>query len=236
MRMITDRTIWRPFITLNLVVFGILMMGCKSSQKASTTRVKKSNQDISIFDNITKSNDINGLVKVMTGTFSTQSQAKADSNYFDITLNMYPIWTTKAEKYLYVEQAKSDNLDKPYRQGIYKLITDGNGGFESHIYTLENPELFVGKWATPAFFDSYDETLIKEKEGCAVYLIQHADGSFSGSTRLDHCKNTMDGASYATSIVKFRKDNVMNWDQGFDATGAQVWGTKTGGYRFVRVK
>ena len=154
----------------------------------------------------------------------------------DSTLHTYPIWTSKADHYLYVEQAESANPDKPYRQRIYKIITDGNGGFESHIYTLQNEADFIGKWQTPEFFDQYDESIISEKEGCTVYLIQHADGSFSGSTRLDHCKSTLRGATYATSIVKIRKDNVMSWDQGFDADGNQVWGAEKGGYRFVKVK
>ena len=210
--------------------------GCKTSSKTPKRTKVRSNTGTTVFDQVTKSTDVKSLIKTMTGSFTSAAQAKEDTTYLDISLHMYPIWTAKEDKYLYVEQALTSDQQKPYRQRIYKLIADGKGGFESHIFTLVEPDRFIGKWEEPLFFDQFGEELMEEKEGCAVYLAQHADGSYSGSTRMDHCKSTMRGASYATSMVKIRENSIMSWDQGFDVAGQQVWGAEKGGYRFLRTK
>lgn len=214
----------------------VLTTGCKSTKPSYTVTRQPRNPDISIFDNIVKSKNVSALMKEMTGTFTTAKQAAEDTSYFDITLSMHPIWkSNKTAKFLYVEQAVTSQINEPYRQRIYKILSDGNGGFESHIYELDKEERYIGRGKDTAFFDQFDESIMAEREGCTVYLNQHADGSYSGSTRLDHCKSDFRGASYATSIVKIRPNNIMSWDQGFDAAGVQIWGAKKGGYRFVRV-
>lgn len=224
----------KALLGISFCCLVLLAAGCKTSAKTQKRSKVRSNTGSTVFDQVTKSTDIKTLVRTMTGSFTSAAQAKEDTSYYDISLYMYPIWTDKQDKYLYVEQAMTTDLANPYRQRIYKLIADGNGGFESHIYTLVQPERFVGKWAEPSFFDQFGEEVMEEREGCAVYLAQHADGSYSGSTRMDHCKSTMRGASYATSMVKIRENSVMSWDQGFDEAGQQVWGAEKGGYRFVR--
>lgn len=224
-------------LTITLLTLIILFsIGCKSTKGPNNTVTKQPrSQNSSIFDNIVKSNDVSALMKEMTGTFTTAKQAELDTSYFDITLNMHPIWkSNKTAKYLYVEQAITSQQDKPYRQRIYKILSDGSGGFESHIYELYKEERYIGRGKDTDFFDQFDESIMAEREGCTVYIIKHADGSFSGSTRLDHCKSDFKGASYATSIVKIRPNNIMSWDQGFDAAGVQIWGAEKGGYRFVR--
>ncbi len=228
-------------LLLSVVLMILLSLAaCKSSSKTtrsgnrttkSTTTAKKAK---TLPHGIVKSEDIKSLQTDMTGSFRSLSQAQADSTYLDISLHMYPIWTTKEDPYLYVEQALSSNLDKPYRQRIYKLEKDGNGGFMSHVFTFSNQEAAVGQWKTPTYFDQFDLSILEEREGCTVYLTKHADGSYSGSTRLDHCKSSLRGATYATSVVKIRDNSIMSWDQGFDADGNQVWGAEKGGYRFER--
>jgi CpeT protein len=70
--------------------------------------------------------DLDRLVEGMTGTFSSAAQAAADpDNFFDIRLQMVPIWTDRAEpdgaRWLYVEQASAEALDRPYRQRVYRV-------------------------------------------------------------------------------------------------------------------
>jgi len=221
---------------LNVIIYACLILGivaCKSTKKATTNRTTTSS---SSNDKIIKTDDVVALQKLMAGSYNSAAQAAEDSTYYDISLHMYPIWKNKTAKYLYVEQAMSAKQDQPYRQRIYKLESDGNGGLMSHVYTLADAEAAIGKWKTPQYFDELDETILTEREGCTVYMLKHKDGSYSGSTRLDHCKSTLRGAAYATSIVKIRDGSVMSWDQGFDAEGTQVWGAELGGYRFLKVK
>jgi len=63
--------------------------------------------------------DLDQLVKIMSGSFSSEAQSTSDSAFFHISLKMKPIWPTKVgENWLYVEQAMASALDKPYRQRI----------------------------------------------------------------------------------------------------------------------
>jgi len=44
----------------------------------------------------------------------------------------------------------------------------------------------------------------------------------------------MRGASYASSEVTLTATELNTWDRGYDAGGAQVWGSTKGPYRFVK--
>ncbi|WP_430409542.1 chromophore lyase CpcT/CpeT [Kordia sp.] len=170
----------------------------------------------------------------MTGSFDSSEQAASDASYYNISLHMYPIWKSKDGYWLYVEQAISANQLKPYRQRIYQLEKLEDGSFSSKVYTLENPENFIGKWKTPAFFDQFDASILKEREGCAVILKKNGN-SYSGSTIDKDCKSTMRGASYATSEVTIQPNVIESWDRGFDANDKHVWGAEKAGYVFKRL-
>ncbi len=157
-----------------------------------------------------------------------------DSSLHNILLHTAPIWSSRSTKYLYVEQAIEGLEATPVKQRIYELLKDNNGGFEIKRYKLTDPNSVVGKWKSPAYFDQFDLSLLDEEEGCTLYVIQHADGSYSGSTRMDHCINSDKGASYASTILKVRKGQIMSWEQGFTSDKVQVWGTEKGGYQFIR--
>jgi len=174
------------------------------------------------------------LIELMTGSFNSAEQAETDSTYYDITLQMYPIWTQDDNDWLYVEQAVTQAQDKPYRQRIYKLVRGEKGAYQSIIYTLDKPENFVGKWKTPEYFDQFGEAILEEREGCTVYLKKVGVAEYSGATLDNNCKSTLRGASYATSIVTIKKGMIVSWDQGFDAEGKQVWGATKGGYVFKK--
>lgn len=181
--------------------------------------------------------NIDDLVKAMTGNFNSGAQEAADSSYYNISLKMAPIWTDKTgnEKYLYVEQALASNLEKPYRQRIYVVSQVSDSQFVSAVYSLQNPDTFIGQWANPTYFNQFDESVMEIREGCEVYLTKR-DNTYTGSTKEKACKSTLRGASYASSIVTIEPDRVVSWDQGFDENGEQVWGAEKGGYIFMREK
>ncbi|MEM6768702.1 MAG: chromophore lyase CpcT/CpeT, partial [Bacteroidota bacterium] len=88
--------------------------------------------------------DLDQLYTTMSGSFSSEQQAEADSTYYPISLHMYPIWPESGERWLYVEQAMVSEQDKPYRQRVYKIEGIELNRFQSIVYTLENDSLFVG--------------------------------------------------------------------------------------------
>lgn len=202
--------------TIILIAFIGIVMSCKSSQNNTTTPNKEMDE----------------LVSIMQGSYSSEKQSIADTTYFNISLRMIPIWKNRGH-YLYVEQAIFKKQEKPYRVRIYKLTQKGDT-FISEIHTLKNEKDWIGKWKTPEAFDALSENDIDVKQGCAVVLKQVEKNKFVGQTGNKTCPSELRGASYATSKVTVYKDKIVSWDQGFDKDGKQVWGATKGGYIFLK--
>jgi hypothetical protein len=183
----------------------------------------------------THAEDLPTLVEWMTGSFSSEAQAKADEAYFDIRLEMVPIWTDREDGvWLYVEQAAATARERPYRQRVYRVTEAVEGRFASEVFELPEPLRFAGAWRDPAEFEALTPDSLSAREGCAVHLLRRDDGTFTGSTDGDACKSSLRGASYATSIVTIGSAGIESWDRGFDAEGTQVWGAEAGPYVFRR--
>ena len=75
------------------------------------------------------------LAEWMSGSFSSAAQAADDpENYFDIRLEMVPIWSERSDgPWLYVEQAAASALDRPYRQRVYHLVETEDGGTQRRV-------------------------------------------------------------------------------------------------------
>jgi CpeT protein len=194
----------------------ILTLGCSST---------KMNSD-------KMSGNLNELVSIMQGNYSSEAHSKRDTSYFNISLRMVPIWKNKGH-YLYVEQAMFSKQDKPYRVRIYK-ISQRADEFVSEIYTLKNEKEWIGKWKTPLAFDALSENDIELKSGCEVVLQRTAKNKFIGQTGLKSCPSELRGARYAMSKVTVTENEILSWDQGFDQNDVQVWGAEKGGYEFIK--
>jgi len=199
--------------------FVLLVAGLLSA--CSTTKSSQENSTAGLDE----------LQKMMTGTFTSAEQASQDSAFFDITLHMYPIWQGKGH-WLYVEQSVTAMQEKPYRQRIYKLEPGKGGSIRSVVYTLPEPEAYIGAWKKTSRFDKLSPEDLELRDGCAVVLEKQEDGSYAGSTKGKSCTSSLRGASYATSRVTIQKNLIVSWDQGFDDKGEQVWGATKGGYEF----
>lgn len=175
------------------------------------------------------------LTSWMTGSFSSQAQAEADTNFYDIRLEMVRIWNDRDDAvWLYVEQAAAWALEKPYRQRVYRVVQNEDGSFESAVYTLENPLRFAGAWRDAAQFSQLTPDSLTERTGCAITLTRSGE-TFSGSTLEKNCSSELRGASYATSEVQIQEHLLTSWDKGFDSNDTQVWGAVTGPYRFEKL-
>lgn len=183
--------------------------------------------------------ELDELVAMMTGSFSSQAQADADTNFFDIRLEMKPIWTERDDPtggaYLYVEQAAAWALEKPYRQRVYHVSEVADGVLRSVVYALPDPEAAIGAWKLDDPLSEVAAADLVEREGCAVYLRRQPDGSFAGSTRDKECTSSLRGATYATSEITIGADQVLSWDRGWNAADEQVWGAEISGYIFKKI-
>jgi len=188
--------------------------------------------------NETLTGSLHGLASWMTGTFSSAAQAaEAPDDYFDIRLVMLPIWQDQAygdERWLYVEQAAADSLDRPYRQRVYRLSQLGSNRFQSEVFELPgDPRRFVQAWKTPTLLAAMRPEDLVKREGCAI-LLTGGEGVYIGRTEERSCSSTLRGAAWASSEVIIQADQLTSWDRGWDAEGKQVWGAMKGGYRFEK--
>ncbi|SRR6056297_1857028 len=176
------------------------------------------------------------LTNLLTGSFSSAAQAKQDTQYASINLHIVQVWKERSGQWFYVEQARAENPQNPYRQRMYRLVQLSSERFKILNYTFRNPQVFVGKWQTPEFFDDYPEEIVRIKEGCGVFLNRESFKHYEGETFGEDCYSNFQGASYATSQVEIWSDMIKSWDRGWNQEGKQVWGPNEGPYRFERMK
>lgn len=181
----------------------------------------------------TNAQSLKQLVKYMSGSFNSYQQSISDSSYFNVSLEMKPIWKKdKQTKWLYVEQAITQNKNKPYRQRIYGITKTAENEFVSTVYLIPNQEAYIGAYQkAKRRFKNLSPQQLEEKEGCHITLI--FDGiAYKGKTGDTGCPSKLRGATYATSEVIIYKNKLESWDRGFDKEGKQVWGAEKGAYIF----
>ena len=180
-------------------------------------------------------NNLEKLSEWMTGSFDSEEQSKLDTNFYNIHLEMVRIWPERNDGiWLYVEQAASWALDKPYRQRVYRLTEEGCGEkYKSEVYTFKDPLRFAGDYKKVNPLAGLTVDSLTEKTGCHINLV-YSDCEFVGSTGEKSCESALRGARYATSEVEISKNVLKSWDRGFDADGKQVWGAVTGPYIFKK--
>lgn len=175
--------------------------------------------------------------RYLTGRFDSSLDAQQNPSHFAISLVICPVDVPElGEHVLYVEQAKLDQLNAPYRQRLYVVEpgADPSAQARSRVFELDRPKDFIGLCddpsATPVSAGDADE-----KAGCAVTLdYDAASDTFHGGTQGKDCPSALAGASYATSDVTLTATELRSWDRGFDGNDTQVWGAADGPYVFTR--
>lgn len=213
--------IFKNIFTLLWICIALLILACQ------TKEVQKQDQD-----------DLQLLLSWMTGSFSSQEHAQADTNFYDIRLHMVPIWPQRTDgKWLYVEQAVADHQDKPYRQRVYLLTQVNDSTFQSKVYSFTDPLRFASEWQKENPMATMTPDSLIEKQGCSIFLVKkEKDNAFVGSTVDKNCMSSLRGASYATSEIIITEAGLSTWDRGFNENGEQVWGSIKGGYLFVKIE
>lgn len=191
-----------------------------------------------IADDVKKTDkDLDDLANCLIGSFSSQAQSQAKASYWDIRLHMVRIWPEEQDGYwLYVEQARADLQDQPYRQRVYHVHRNQDGQLESVVYEFQgDPLRYAGAYKDLDKLKDVKLTDLVQKKGSELILARLEDGSFKGSTRGKNCVSTLNGAAYATSEAHITPDGLDTWDRGFDKDDKQVWGAKDGPYEFRRL-
>lgn len=174
----------------------------------------------------------------LTGSFSSYNQSQDDPEYYEIELNMVPMWEDRNDgPWLYVEQAVATASDRPYRQRVYRLEQVGENEFVSTVYSFENPEQYALAYLSDEPLAELSPEDLSVRIGCAISVSWDASqNAFVGSTNGRDCQSSLQGSTYATSEVFLHKDRLVTWDRGYNDDHEQVWGAVKGGYLFERVR
>ncbi len=180
------------------------------------------------------SENLEQLVEWMSGEFDSSEQAEQNSDFLNISLKMTRIWHEKPNgAWVYIEQARADQPEKPYRQRIYFISELTEDEYSSDVYTLPNEEKYVGAWKDVSLLNELTPFDLVNKSGCTVIIF--FDGfQYGGGTSKGTCKSELNGASYATSEVTILEDAMQSWDRGYNSEDVQVWGSTAGAYIFKK--
>jgi len=180
--------------------------------------------------------DLALLVSYMQGSFSSEEQSKQDTNFFDIRLQMKPMWQDRTDAvWIYVEQAVASKMDRPYRQRVYRVSQLSDGTFESAVFTFPDPLKYAGDWRKDKPLEELSPSDLTERKGCSVFLVKNEDGSFTGGTKGKACDSDLRNAKYASSEVVINANGMTSWDRGYNEKDEQVWGATKGSYIFKKV-
>lgn len=80
-----------------------------------------------------------------------------------MTLHITPIWEQMGRSYLYLEAIRDENQGV-IEQKILEIVPTSDITFKVYVHGIRHPEVFVGKWGNPNFFDGYNTSILKGKK------------------------------------------------------------------------
>lgn len=185
--------------------------------------------------------ELTAYASTSVGMFSNVAQHRADPRYDEAEAVIARIWPTRTDGiWLYQEQAiinrpgmtPADARRAPYFQRIAHIVRLPDGRLHRDNLTISDPARFIGLGRP-----GYDGPLPRPDDlgvvGCHNVITPIATGHFTATT--ENCANGYKGATAMLSLAIISPDTYANWDRGFDAAGARVWGPEAGGYIFRRL-
>lgn len=179
--------------------------------------------------------DLNLLVDFMKGFYSSEHHARRDTNIDGKVVAYEPIWKSRTDgAWLYVEQARLEKPQKPYRQRIYHLQQQSDSTFSVAIFKIPNDSLYIGSHRDPSLLTDLQPEQLEIMDGCGIHLVFRGD-VFVGGTQKRTCKTTYNGAAYLVNETTIYHDSIISWDRGYSDSGEKVWGGEKGGSHYVKM-
>ncbi|MEI7657832.1 MAG: CpcT/CpeT family chromophore lyase [Phycisphaerae bacterium] len=166
---------------------------------------------------------------MLAGGWKTKAPAQANGGgaATDIVLGIAPVYVIGMNNAIYVEMARADGLNRPYRHLIWRLSkVKGVWHLQSHEFRRSKgliPSTY-GLWTTPSAFPIFNaDDLVATMD----IPLKADGGKYSGMTPVGYA-TSVGGAVEMTSAITFAADRIEVADRGFDAAGKQVWGPAEG--------
>lgn len=174
------------------------------------------------------------LAFALEGSYSNAEQAKADTNFREVELEMKRIWGKRKDgAWFYVEQAAAKSKTLPDRQRVYQVRQVNDSTFTCDIHRIKRGEALLGAYADPVKLDALHADSLELLQGCTITLYGRGN-IYVGGTNGRNCTDGCGAATYVTSELSLFPDRAIIWDRGYNAVGNQVCGAENGGYFFIK--
>lgn len=178
---------------------------------------------------------------MLTGTWKTEKpvQAVDGSSSIDIVMAVIPVAIDGLPNALYVESARADAMQLPYRQSILQLYHSKGKirmrTLDPHSIAAQNGiGAWVGMWAAKELLPNLTRYVsASDFIGTMDMVLTPGEGECKGRTPYAY-PTASGGAIEMTSEFSVTRDTFKTGDRGFDAEGKEVWGAPPGGYTFKR--
>jgi len=178
---------------------------------------------------------------MLVGTWKTVKPVEAvgGGTSIDIVMAVTPVAISGLPNALYVESARADAMQLPYRQSILQLYHSRGKirmrTLDPHSITAQNGiGAWVGMWAAKELLPNLTQHVsAADFIGTMDMVLTPGEGGYKGATPYAY-PTASGGAVEMTSELSVTKDSFTTGDRGFDAEGKEVWGAPAGGYVFKR--
>ena len=177
------------------------------------------------------------LARLMAGDFCNRQQSDADpKNYAHIRIFFRPLpWEFFSGIGFYSEQVYDYDLWSPYRQGVHRLVDQGDRIYIEN-YSLNEAENYAGAGHNRDILLTIPPEEIERRYNCSMVFVKEGE-MFRGSVEpgnkcLIHRKGVN---TYLVSLVELTETTWVSWDRGMDLdSGEQIWGSAIGPLKFQR--
>ena len=181
-------------------------------------------------------NDLITLANWMSGDFSNYQQASASpKDYAHIHVFFRPLPFVFFNGIgLYSEQVYDYDLWSPYRQGVHRLIDQGDRIYIEN-FSLKNAMFFAGSGRDLSILNTITPMDIERRYNCSMVFKRKGD-RFIGGVEGTECLIEKNGCqTYLDSYVEITETTWLSLDKGLDMnTHQQVWGSTTGPLKFEK--
>jgi hypothetical protein len=133
------------------------------------------------------------------------------------------------ENLFYVQQSRGGELNKVFRQRVYRFSSDpAQGAIRLDIFTLNDEKRFVDAHRKPTLLAELTPPDLKPMPGCEVYWRFDAkEQAFNASMPADRCNfvSTRSGKRiFVNDTLRLTEQELLINDQAHDESGQRVFG------------
>lgn len=169
--------------------------------------------------------DIADFGKMLTGTWVSRGPVQgldaADAS--EVVINVAPVPVEGMDNTLYVEAARVDSQDRPFRFAIFEILRNrGKMVLRTHeiVAQAQAREVYTGLWAAPEWFPSLGaDELIPTSD----VVVTDTGSTYSGESAHPY-PTRIGGAIEMTSSFTLSQNGWVTTDRGYAPDGSVVWG------------